>query len=506
MKNFRRYLALILMLLVTITAPALARNVMDFELKAKKFVLDNGLTVLYVPRCDVPVFTGYILAKVGSVNEVPGLTGSSHLLEHMMFKGTKQFGTLDYSQEVEKLSRIDELSRQMKAEQAKLRTAYGNGDASRVECLRAEIAEIELQLKPIAVSNELWSIYQRYGGENLNASTGCDSTKYYVQLPSNYFELWAKLESDRLANAVFREFYSERDVVREERRLRVDNEPAGMLQEQFRAALFIGSSYAEPIIGWACDLETITREELRKSFETYYAPNNLVMVLVGDLSEDQVNEVVKKYFGGLQARPEPPARFAEAFPPCGERRVKVVSDSKPGFCIGYPGPVPGSSDSYALAVLADILSNGRTSRFQRQIVDKNIAATVYAGQNEYAYATAFVIDGTPQGKHTTADVERAVYAELDKLAKQAPEEWEFERAFNQYQCYFGQLTSSSLALAAQLARAEAFAGGWANFDDRQKYMDVTGADIERVIKCYLTADRRTVAESVSQEASNDKRQ
>lgn len=489
-------LGLVLSLLLVLSLPAFA----SLELPVRRFVLPNGLTVLFLERHGAPVFTGYLLAKVGSVNEWPGITGGSHLLEHMMFKGTRRLGTLDPDAERPVLDKIDRLAGQMRSEQARLRTSYGEGSPSRVEALRREIARLEAGLKKYAVSDELWGLYQRHGGTGLNASTGRDSTQYYVQLPKNRFRLWAFLESDRLAGPIFREFYSERDVVREERRLRVETDPASMLSEQFMAAVHSGSPYGSPVIGWPSDLDTLSREYLLAYFRHYYAPNNLVAVIIGDLQETQVRQIMQEYFGPIPRQPDPRPVFTRDTPPVGERRVEVVQEARSRLLMGYPGPVPGHPDQYALEVLAGILSTGRTSRLHLQLVETGKAMAASAFQYDRALDNLFVVSAIPQEPFTVDQVEAALEAEIQRIGAQPPEPWELEKVRRNLEADFVRSVANPMGLAGALARAEAFRGSWRSFDERPRYAAVTSADVQRVARQYLTRERRIVATLVRKEA------
>ncbi len=491
-----RRLGLVFGLLALLSLPALA----SLEPPVRRFVLPNGLTVLFLERHDAPVFTGFLLAKVGSVNEWPGITGGSHLLEHMMFKGTRRMGTLDPDAEKPVLDRIDRLASQMRGEQARLRTSDGEGNPARVESLRREIARLEASLKKYAVSDELWGLYQRHGGTGLNASTGRDSTQYYVQLPRNRFRLWAFLESDRLAGPIFREFYSERDVVREERRLRIETDPAAMLSEQFMAAVHTGSPYGHPVIGWPSDLETLSREYLLAYFRHYYAPNNLVAVVIGDLQEAEVRRVMQENFGPIPRQPEPRPVFTRDTFPVGERRIEVVQEARPRLMMGYPGPAPGHPDQYALEVLAGVLSSGRTSRFHENMVETGLALAASAVQYNRALDNLFVVSAVPQEPHTAAQVEAALDREIQRLCEQPPEPWELEKVRRNLEADFVRSMADPMGLAGALARAEAFRGSWRRFDERPRFAAVTGADVQRVARQYLTRERRTVATLVRKEA------
>ncbi|MDO5296589.1 MAG: pitrilysin family protein [bacterium] len=463
----------------------------------QKRVLANGLTAIFCYRPQAPLFSACITSRVGSVNEGPGLTGVSHFLEHLMFKGTELLGTLDYSAEVPLLQQIDSLAQERLQEQAKLRTCYAGGQKECVERLTSQISSLEAELKPLSVPNEMWTIYQRHGGVGLNAGTGCDGTRYYVTLPKNKLELWAFLEADRLRTPVFREFYAEREVVQEERRLRVDNDPDGTLYEQVNALLNLGSPYEAPIVGWPRDLQTLTREAVQRYFAEYYAPANLVVCLVGDLDEQEVWCTLERYFSDIPARSAPPLRFADRGVQIGERRVVIPYAASPHLLIGYPGPKPGHDDQYALDVACEILSGSRNSRFYRNLVESGLAYYASIDQRSRAWDNALLLNLYPQAEHTSAELEKAAYREISGLVNDGPTEMEMERVYTRLRVDWLESLRSPADLASSLAEAEAFRGGWEQFDDLDRYMAVTASDIPRVLRQYLQDGQRSVGEIVT---------
>ncbi|HHT9117640.1 MAG TPA: M16 family metallopeptidase, partial [Candidatus Hypogeohydataceae bacterium YC38] len=246
MKNFRK-LALILLLLTLLSLLELpSAKAQELKLDVKEHILKNGLKLLMLEKHRTPVISLRVVYKVGSVNERPGITGVSHLFEHMMFKGTKLFGTKDWKVEEPLLGREDELVEAINKEKALAEGA----NPERLKALETELEEVRKKLKDATVKDEFWSIYLRNGATGLNASTGEDSTFYYCNLPANKLDLWAFVESDRMQNMVLREFYQERDVVTEERRLRTETSPFGLLFEQLKATAYSAHPYGWPVIGW----------------------------------------------------------------------------------------------------------------------------------------------------------------------------------------------------------------------------------------------------------------
>ncbi len=464
----------------------------------REHILRNGMRVLILEKHDAPLAAAVIQFRTGSVNERPGITGASHLLEHMMFKGTRLFGTSDYAAEMPILKEIDRLASLMEKEQAGMLTAYGKGDPEKTAALKKKIMALIEKERRYIIKDELWSTYQKNGSEILNASTGYDTTQYYVELPANRLELWALLESDRMGNAVFREFYSERDVVREERRLGIETRPEGLLWEKFMASLFEATPYRWHVIGYSSDIETMKREEVAEYFRTHYSPNNAVAVIVGDVKEQEVLALMKKYFEPIPSQKSPRPVFTRDDTQRGERRIKVEADAKPSLSIGFHGPIFGSPDQYVLEIIGRLLSWGRTSRFYKELIEKRLLAlTADAYNMDMLNGNFFVIEAQPLAPHTAGELEDAIYAEIEKLKTEPVSQWDLEKVRNQMDADFVRGLEDNMGLARMLASARNRTGDWRNFDEREKYARVTPDDIMRVARTYFTGTNRTVAELVS---------
>jgi predicted Zn-dependent peptidase len=474
---------------------SLASAVDDIQLDVKEFTLANGMRFLVLERHEAPVVSTVLRYKVGSVDERPGITGMAHLCEHMMFKGTKIFGTSNFEAELPYLQRIDSLAELLTIEQAKVKNPFYRGSTAGVDSLKAEIHRVQLEEAQYIIKDELWETYLRNGGTMLNASTFGDGTQYYVSLPANRLELWALMESDRMANLVTREYYSERDVVYEERRLRTDNEPGGCLDEQFSAAAFTACGYGWPVIGWASDLETMTRIDLNDFRDKFYAPNNAVAAIVGDVKFDEVKELAEKYFGPIPASTGLP-KIATAEPAQkGERRVEVEFDAESEAMIGYHTVAAGDPDLPALEVLSSILTDGRTSRLYKKMIDKTkIAQSIYSGAPSSRYPDMFGFWLTPMGGVSLAENEKAIYDEIENLKTTPVSDWELQRVRNQLDANYIRGMRSNIGMAFQLSGFTALTGNWhyikSHYEDRKA---VTKDDIMRVANKYFSADNRTVA-------------
>ena len=471
----------------------------DTNIDVKTYKLPNGLKVLIVENHQAPVVALYRYHKVGGVNEYSNMFGASHLLEHMMFKGTQKIGTWDYKAEVPIMKKIDKLVDEIDKERAKGLSGYEKPDKKKIARLWKEVKELQTEQRKYIRKNEIDFLYKNQGGRGLNASTGYDATDYYIMLPSNKTEVWAFIESERMKDPVFREFYSERNVVYEERRMRTDNTPDGVLFENFFSHLFVAIPYGQDVVGWASDIESMRREQIEKYFRKYYSPGNTILAIVGDVNPDEIMAMVKKYFGPIPSQPLPEPIYAEEPPQKGERRITVKYDANPMFYIGYHGPRPGHPDQYALDILGYILSGGRTSRFYKNLVKSNKAYYASGGNWTFGYANVFVISGSPKKPLTSEELETAIYKEIEKLKTEPVSQRELQKIFNKIDAQYVRMMGSRMLLGRRLANAEMWTGTWKNFfKERELLKQVTAEDVMRVAKKYLTKNNRTVTHLVKE--------
>jgi predicted Zn-dependent peptidase len=472
-----------------------------------KHTLQNGMRLLMVERHDSPTVATHLRFNVGGVDDPKGQTGIAHLLEHMMFKGTRTFGTTNHEAELSLMERLDRLYAELDAENAKRRDPFGKPDLERIRALEREIDSVTAQHKKYIVKDELWQTYQRLGGERLNASTGDDSTQYYVTLPSNQLEVWAYLEADRIANPVFREFYSERDVVHEERRLRTDTQPQSLFREAFQATAFIAHPYRNPVVGWPTDIDSTVRSEVLQFFKMYYAPNNCIAVLVGDLDPKRTIALVEKYFGPIPAQPEPRRTVTDEPEHRVERRLEMTADAAPQVMIAYPLPPAGAADSYPLRVAARILSSGgfggfRGGRgggggsgrlFKRLVLEKQVALNAFAFARARRYASHFSLTASPAHGRTPDELLAALTEEVERLKTEPATDEELGRIRNAIDAESVRRLQSNTGLAAAIAEAEGIAGDWRYlFDERDRLKAVTAADVQEAAARWLVTQRRTV--------------
>jgi predicted Zn-dependent peptidase len=457
------------------------------RLPVREIALDNGMRFLVLEKRGAPTVSFVARFAVGGVNERPGNTGIAHLLEHLLFKGTSSIGTRDVAAERALFARMDAAHDSLVAARAGSRPA---------ETFTERIASLEDSAATYVIPNELDRILTEAGARGLNATTTHDATTYFVELPANRAELWFALESDRMRNPVFREFYSERDVVIEERRLRIDASPAGSLAEAHGVAAFTLHPYGQPVAGRLEDLQALTRREVESYYDRFYGPNNAVVAIVGDVDADQVEGWAREYFADIPRGEEPPAVLTEEPTQTAERRVTVEWDAEPRLRIGWHVPSLLHADAPPLAILATVLTGGRTSRLQRRLVmDDRIAtgSSAYTGPGD-RFPRLLVIDALPRSPHSPEEVERAIYEEIARWASEGPTGEELERVRNQIAAGNVRRIESNLGLAFQLADSESLTGDWRwTFREAERLSAVSADDVRRVAAQYLTVANRTVA-------------
>jgi len=469
-----------------------AQDLAAFEKRMTEFTLDNGLKFLVLERHEAPVISFHTYADVGAVDEVKGITGLAHLFEHMAFKGTKTVGTKDYEAEATAMAKIDELFLAMKMERRKGEQA----DKVRLEQLQNQFKEAQEETQEYLVHDEYEEAFSREGSSGFNAYTGQDATQYIVSLPSNKIELWMSMESDRFGNPVLREFYKEKDVVMEERRLGTESQPVGRLLEEFLAIAYKAHPYGEPIVGHMSDLETLTRSEAEAFFKKHYLPSNLTVAIVGDVNPQEVREVAQRYFNRIPSGPKPdPVETVEP-PQLGQRRVTVQDPAQPFVLIGYHKPSINHPDNAVFDAITEIVGIGRTSRLYKSLVKEKkiaVAASGFPGMPGNKYPSLFLFYAVPARGRTNQECEEAIYAEIDKLKNEPVLPEELEKAKTRSRASLIRQLASSSGLASLLTFYEVVTGDWRNLFKQLDDIDrVTAEDIQRVAKKYFTTKNQTV--------------
>ena len=493
----------ILGLSLLVTAICSAQDLASFEKQVTVKVLPNGLTAIVCQRPDsAPVFAFYTNVDAGSVQDPMGKTGLAHMFEHMAFKGTADIGSKDYAAERIALQKVEEAYAAYLNERDK---PVGRDDQKMKQLEQAWQDAIK-EAQKFVIPNQFSEIVERNGGEDVNASTAVDFTEYHYSFPLNRLELWAYLESDRYTHPVFREFYKERNVVIEERRLRTDSSPIGRLVEQFLFEAFSAHPYHRPTIGFLSDLNTISATDAQAFFDRYYIPSNMVVAVAGDLDPAATMTVIEKYFSTIPSRGKPDERTTTEPPQDSERRVVLEERSQPIYLEGYHRPSYRDKDDAVYDALADLLSEGRTSRLYRTLVrDKRIASDAEGGTGfpGAKYPHLFYFFAAPMPGHTPQEVADAIHGEIERLKKEDISDDELKMVKTRARANLIRGLDSNAGLAEELAIYQTLYGDWRElFRSVDRINAVTKADIRRVANQVFVPTNRTVGIIETAQAGN----
>ncbi|MDA3902068.1 MAG: pitrilysin family protein [Desulfuromusa sp.] len=483
---YRIYITISFILFLISPGLVLAQTLVD---KVQEHRLENGTTVLLVERHDSPTVAAYISFRVGGANETSQERGVAHLLEHMLFKGTKTLGTKDYVAEEKLLQKIKTVGQQI--DSIKNRS---DADPQQLLEYRDQLAALQKEHRKLVIKDEFSKIYAEHGGVGYNAYTGKDSTTYLINLPANKLELWASIESDRLQNAVFREFYTERDVVHEERKRSYESSPGGLMYETLLATAYKVHPYRAPVIGWNSDIENLDPDRIRDFFDKYYTPVNMVITLVGDFESQATLQMVDRYFGKLKPGIPVPIVTDKEPEQQGERRAYINFAAEQQLMIAFHKPTMPNRDDYVFDIVMQVLSEGRTSRlYKALVVEKQLVTDVGVfGAPGSRYNNLMVLSLTPRYSCSCTDVEDAVYEELERLKVEPLSLADLDVARKQIMTSILRGLRGNSGLARMLTSYQTL-GDWRYLVDYEKHLNsITAEDIMAVAKRYLHADNRTV--------------
>lgn len=473
------------------SASAHAQDLDSFAENVSEFTLDNGLHFIVIERPVAPVATFVTFVNVGGVDEPVNNTGIAHIFEHMAFKGSSRIGTDNYAAEQAAIDNMDAAYQEWLAESYSVQP-----DQAELDALWQTFERWQQEAAQYIRSEEFSRIIEREGGVGLNAFTSADATGYFYSLPQNKAELWFFLESERFRDPVFREFYVEKNVIMEERRMRTDSNPQGRLLEEFLSVAYSAHPYRNPVVGWASDITATTIADTRRFFETWYVPSNMTIAIAGDVTADNMRALAEKYFADMPAAAHP--SMVKTVEPAqrGERRFVMREQSQPLFITGYKTVAADHPDAAALEMLSQILSAGRTSRLYRRMVqDEPLALGVQAltGFPGSRYPSLFVTFAVPNSGVSLEVIEQVIDEEIDKAKQGDIQQAELDRAVTNARAGVVRGLNSNMGLALGLAQAHAQRGDWREAFAYLEDLDaVTLDDLQRVARQYLVRSNRTV--------------
>ncbi|NEP60745.1 MAG: insulinase family protein [Symploca sp. SIO2G7] len=461
-------------------------NVID---RVTEFRLDNGIEFIILERHRAPVVSFITYADVGGADEPDGKTGVAHFLEHLAFKGTDLIGTSNYEAEKQLFVRLDELFE-------RIQQAKAAGDEAEVARLEEAFAPLQAEAGKYVKQNEMGQIVERAGGVGLNAATSTDATFYFYSFPANKLELWMSLESERFLNPVFREFYKEKEVILEERRLRTDNSPIGQMLEAFLDTAFDVHPYKRPVIGYDTDIRNLSRADVQQFFETYYVPNNLTIAVVGDVNPLEVKQLAQLYFGRYETKPAPPEVTAVEPPQQEMREVTLKLPSQPWYLEGYHRPAINHPDHVVYQIIGSLLSDGRTSRLYKSLVEEKqiaLSAAGFSGFPGEKHPNLMLFYALTAPGHTVEEVEAALREEIELLQQEPVSQQDLERVKTQARAGLLRSLDSNMGMARNLVEYQVKTGDWRNlFKELDAISAVTQEDIMRVAQGTFTPENRTV--------------
>jgi predicted Zn-dependent peptidase len=478
---------------VVLAATCFAQDLASFEKHVMVKKLSNGLTAVVCQRPDsAPVFSFFTNLDVGSAQDPMGKTGLAHMFEHEAFKGTETIGTKNYAAEKVALQKVEDAY-----------AAYLHERDKRVDRDEAKLKQLEKawqdaikDAQQYVVPNEFSEILDRNGVEDINAFTAEDNTGYFYSLPINRLELWAYMESSRYTHPVFREFYKERNVVTEERRMRTDSNPIGRLIEQFVAEAYAAHPYHRPGVGYISDLDSFSATDAQHFFDTYYIPSNMVVAVVGDIDPAQTMALIEKYFSRIPSHEKPDERTTVEPPQNSERRVILHEHSQPMYLEGYHRPDYRDKDDAVYDALADLLSEGRTSRLYRTLVrDKKIASEAEGGTGfpGVKYPHLFYFFALPVPGHKPEEIADVIHAEIERLKTEDVSDDELKMVKTRAKANLVRSLDSNEGLAQNLAVFQTLYGDWRElFRSVDRIDAVSKADIRRVANQVFIPTNRTV--------------
>lgn len=504
-RAYSRFLSSIVLALAALAPWAiLAQDLKSFEQRITTKVLPNGVTLIICNRPEAPVFSYNTFIDAGDVNDPTGQSGLAHMFEHLAFKGTSQIGTTDFAAEKIALAKVEEANNAFEAERLK----QVGMDPKKLEELHKAFLDAQAEAHKFVIPNQFTEVAEQNGANDVNAETGMDDTQYFWSMPQNRLELWAWLESGRLSDTVPREFYKERDVVVEERRMRTDSNPIGRLIEQFLATAFVAHNYGRSSIGWPSEVSQLSATDAMAFHKIYYVGGNVVIAVVGDVDAKTAMPLLEKYFDKVPGGPKPEGMTTVEPKQFAEKSVIIREQTQPFYIEGYHRPSFHDPDDAVFDAIQDIMSNGRVSRLYRSLVEQQQIAAEAQGFSPFPgakYPNLFAFYAVPLPGHTTTEMREAIHKEIDKLKSTDVTDAELQMFKTRARADLLRGLADNQGLANALAEYQTLYGDWRElFLQLDRVDKVTKADIRRVANRVFVVSNRTSAEIVTEPPPDNK--
>jgi len=472
----------------------MAQDLKEFEKRVTEFTLGNGLHFIVLERHEAPVVSMVTHVNVGAANDSTGSTGMAHMFEHMAFKGTESLGTTNWTEEKKALAEIEAVYDKLESE----RNKGPRGSKEAVEKLEKEL-KAAIEKANSFVDKEAYSrVVSQNGGVGMNASTSVEATRYFYSLPANRLELWFMLTSQVFRKPIMREFYKERDVVREERRMRTESNPQGKMIELLLQTTFLAHPQRN-FIGFGSDIENLRAKDAERFFREYYVPSNMVVSIAGDVDPKEVKRLADQYFSALPSGPTPPRVITAEPKQEGERRSVIETESQPILFVTYKRPPSTDPEDAPLTVLAGALSFGRTGVLHKEMVEQKKLSLQTGADSSFIgnkFDGAFLFYSVPAVGKTVEENEKALFEIIDRYKKEKFDDAVLKRVKTIVRAGLIRGLDSNMGMAQQLAEAHILDGNWRKvFTQIQEIEKVTADDVQRVAQKYLVESNRTVVHS-----------
>ena len=487
----KKSVLIILLCMLTCVMEAADFDYTKIKNRISEFELGNGLKFILLEDHSIPIATFMTCANVGGSDERIGIYGVSHFLEHLAFKGTSEIGVNNYKEEQIILSEMDAVYEKIIVEKEKV-----NSNIQNIKKWQQELKDLMGKAGVYIISNEYTTILKRHGAVDVNAETNSDFTLYTVTLPSNKLELWANLESQRFSDPVFREFYKEKEIIKEERMMRVESSPVRKLIEEFQAIAFKDHPYRVSAIGPMSNIDHIQRSEVMTFFARNYGAKNMIVGVAGDISRKELKKFARQYFSKIPPGIKNRGVFTTEPLQEGTREVTLYKKSQPWLVMGYHIPSYSHPDYDGFEVLNYLLTSGRNARlYKKLVVEKRIALDIvsYIGFPGKKYPCLYLFLTVPNEGHSNDQLETSILQEIERLQREPVPEEELLAAKRRVKLLFYKQMKSPESLLRLLLMSQIFSGSWQCFFEKLHQLEkVTPEYIMNLVNKYLVKNNLVI--------------